>query len=66
MSEYRFGVTCPQCGGELAHENASRPTDLGRRVSAVVKCSRKGCRKRWQIVTEILQARDLSLSEVPS
>lgn len=66
MNEYRFGVTCPQCGGPLAHENASRPTDLGRRVTAVVKCDTKGCRKRWQIVTEILLARDFPLSEVPS
>lgn len=51
---YQFAVTCPRCGGPVAHEASSMPHDSGMRVSAVVHCENQQCRRRWQIVTELI------------
>lgn len=54
MSIYEFGVTCPRDGEPMVHLTASRPMDCGLRSTAIVKCPKPGCRREYQIVTELI------------
>lgn len=54
MSAYTFSLSCPRCGGDVAHQVTGRPTDLGMRATAVVRCTRNSCHRTWQIITELV------------
>jgi hypothetical protein len=48
VSKLEFDVSCFYCGAEVHHENSSRPTEVGTRSTAVLRCS--SCRRRWMIL----------------
>jgi hypothetical protein len=50
-STFQFAFSCPNCGGYCDHINASQPRDdLNQRSTALVKCSKAGCRKEWLLI----------------
>lgn len=50
-STFTFEFSCPNCGQECQHINSSQPRpDLNQRSTALVKCTKAGCRKEWLLI----------------
>lgn len=56
MTGYCLSVSCPDCGGVLAHEQSSGPTRF--EASALAAC--RGCGRRWQVMVRLLAVADAS------
>lgn len=46
-------ASCPACGAPLCHVADGRPTDNGRRISAIVHCA-VDRRHRYQLIAELV------------
>lgn len=58
---YTIEVSCPKCGGELVHENATT-RDAGYSALAIARCPRRTC-PAWELRVELITC---GVAEVPA
>lgn len=48
LAEIRIPVSCPHCGHPVFPQTASATSSSGLRVTQMLRCSDKRCRRQWQ------------------
>ena len=66
MAGYAIDITCPLCGSEVETRNVGLPTDGGRRTTTIVECTKRSCRRRWQVVVDVMGTRRFADQDLPS
>jgi hypothetical protein len=52
-----FTHSCSNCGSACEYVNGSQPReDLNQRSTALVKCTKNGCRKEWLLIVVVQPA----------
>ena len=50
VPELRIPVSCPHCGSHVVQQTPSATTSSGLRVTQMLRCSSRACRRQWQFV----------------
>ena len=50
LEEIRIPVSCPHCGHPVVQQTESATTSQGLRVTQMLRCSSRACRRQWQFV----------------